>query len=122
VVERECLQGDTRTVERRYFINSIPATADRFARAVRGHWGVENPLHWRLDVVFGDDASRIRKGNAPAIMTSIRHLCMNLFESEASSMSLAKKRRKAAWTDDSAPRSYFHEDFNAVALLSSLIY
>ena len=100
MVERECLQGDTRTVERRYFINSIPAKADRFARAVRGHWGVENPLHWRLDVVFGDDASRIRKGNGPAIMTSIRHLCMNLFESESSSMSLAKKRRKAAWNDD----------------------
>ncbi len=42
------------------------------------------------------DASHIRKGNGPAIMTSIRHLCMNLFESESSSMSLAKKRRKAA--------------------------
>jgi predicted transposase YbfD/YdcC len=100
MVERECLQGDTRTFERRYFINSIPAQAKPFAHAVRGHWGVENPLHWRLDVVLGDDASRIRKGNGPAIMTSIRHLCMNLFEQESSSMSLAKKRRKAAWNDD----------------------
>lgn len=99
-VERECLQGDTRTVEQRYFINSIPAQAKPFAVAVRGHWGVDNPLHWRLDVVFGDDASRIRKGHGPAIMTSIRHLCMNLFEREASSMSLAKKRRKAAWNDN----------------------
>ena len=67
---------------------------------MRGHWGIENPLHWRLDVVLGDDASRIRKGNAPAIMTSIRHLCMNLFERASSSLSLAKKRRKAAWNDD----------------------
>ena len=100
MVERECLQEDTRTVEQRYFINSIPAQAKPFAHAVRGHWGVENPLHWRLDVVLGDDASRIRKGHGPAIMTSIRHLCMNLFEREASSMSLAKKRRKAAWNDD----------------------
>ncbi len=100
MVERECLQGDTRTVEQRYFINSIPAQAKPFAQAVRGHWGVENPLHWRLDVILGDDASRIRKGNGPAIMTSIRHLCMNLFECENSSMSLAKKRRKAAWSDD----------------------
>jgi predicted transposase YbfD/YdcC len=100
MVERECLQGDTRTVERRYFINSIPAQAKPFAHAVRAHWGVENPLHWRLDVVFGDDASRIRKGNGPAIMTSIRHLCMNLFEKEPSTLSLAKKRRKAAWNDD----------------------
>ncbi len=67
---------------------------------MRGHWGVENSLHWRLDVVFGEDASRIRKGNAPAIMTSIRHLCMNLFELESSSLRLSKKRRKAAWNDD----------------------
>lgn len=99
MVERECFRGDARTVERRYFINSIRAQAKPFANAVRGHWGVENPLHWRLDVVFGDDASRIRKGAGPAIMTSIRHLCMNLFEQDASSMSLAKKRRKAAWND-----------------------
>lgn len=100
MVERECQQGDTHSIERRYFINSIPAQAKPFSRAVRGHWGVENPLHWRLGVVLGDDASRIRKGNGPAIMTSIRHLCMNLFERESSSLSLAKKRRKVAWNDD----------------------
>ena len=100
MVERECHQGGTRTVERRYFLSSIAAQAQPFAHAVRGHWGVENPLHWRLDVILGDDASRIRKGHAPAIMTSIRHLCMNLFEQESSAMSLAKKRRKAAWNDD----------------------
>ena len=101
MVERECWQGEEKaTIERRYFINSIEAKAKNFAKAVRGHWGVENPLHWRLDVVLGDDASRIRKGNGPAIMTSLRHLCMNLFECEGSSISLAKKRRKAAWDDD----------------------
>jgi predicted transposase YbfD/YdcC len=99
-VERECQQGDTRTLERRYFINSIAAQAKPFAQAVRGHWGVENILHWQLDVVFGEDASRIRKSNGPAMMTTIRHLCMNLFEREPSAMSLAKKRRKDAWNDD----------------------
>jgi hypothetical protein len=61
MVERECQIGDWRTAERRVFINSIPADAKRFAHAVRGHWGIENRLHWRLDVVFDDDASRIRK-------------------------------------------------------------
>jgi len=91
MVERECLEADVKSIERHYFINSIPADTKRFANAVRGHWGVENPLHWRLDVVFGDDASRIRKGNAAAIMTSVRHLCMNLFQQEPSSLSLAKK-------------------------------
>jgi len=100
MVERECWQGDKKTIEKRFFINSITANAKQFAQAVRGHWGIENPLHWRLDVVFGDDASRIRKGNGPAIMTSIRHLCLNLFERESSPLSMAKKRRKAAWNDD----------------------
>ncbi len=100
MVERRCWVGDTETVERRFFITSIPADARRFAHAVRGHWGVENRLHWRLDVVFSEDASRIRKGNAPAIMTSIRHLCMNLFEHESSSLRLSQKRRKAAWNDN----------------------
>ncbi|MBK1720398.1 ISAs1 family transposase [Thiocystis violacea] len=100
MVERHCTIGTTETVERRYFINSIPAQAARFANAVRGHWGVENRLHWRLDVIFGDDASRLRKGNAPAIMTTIRHLCLNLFEQEPSKLRLSQKRRKAAWNDD----------------------
>ncbi len=100
MVERECWQGDKKTIEKRFFINSIAADAKKFSLAVRGHWGVENPLHWRLDVVFGDDASRIRKDNGPAIMTSMRHLSLNLFEREPSSLSMAKKRRKAAWSDD----------------------
>lgn len=52
MVERECVQADTRSVERRYFISSIAAQAKGFAHAVQGHWGVENPLHWRLDVYW----------------------------------------------------------------------
>ena len=67
---------------------------------MRGHWRVENSLHWQRDVVYDEDANRIRKGNVPAIMTSIRHLCMDLFEQEPSSMRLSNKRRKAAWNDD----------------------
>jgi predicted transposase YbfD/YdcC len=100
MVERHCTIGTTATVERRYFTNSIAARAKPFANAVRGHWGVENRLHWRLDVIFGEDASRIRKGNAPAIMTAIRHLSMNLLEQERSRLRLSQKRRKAAWDDD----------------------
>lgn len=100
MVERECTQGDKVTVEQRLFISSIPADAKRFAKAVRGHWGIENVLHWRLDVTLSEDASRIRKGNGPAMMTCIRHLCVNLFEREGSKLSLPKKQNKAAWEDD----------------------
>lgn len=100
MVERECWIAERHSLERRFFINSIPAQAGRFAEAVRGHWGVENLLHWRLDVVFREDANRIRKGNAPAILTSLRHLCMNLLEREPSKLGMSKKRRKATWNDD----------------------
>jgi len=100
MVERECEQGDKLSIERRYFINSIAADAKQFAHAVRGHWGIENGLHWRMDVVLNDDASRIRKGNAPAIMTTIRHMCLNLFQNESSKLSIKRKRLKAAWDDD----------------------
>ena len=100
MVERDCIQGEKHTIERRYFICSINEDAKLFAKAVREHWGVENPLHWRLDVIMGDDASRIKKDNGATIMTSLRHLCMNLFEGEPSSLSLAKKKRKASWNDN----------------------
>ncbi len=86
MVEHECLVGSIKTIERRYFINSIAANA------MRRHWGVENMLHWWLDVAFGDDASRVWKGYVAAIMTSIRHLCMNLFQQESSSLSLARSK------------------------------
>lgn len=100
MVEREYQEGGKQIKEKRYFINSIPAAAKTFAHAVRGHWGIENHLHWRMDVLLREDASRIRKGNAPAIMTSIRHLVLNLFQKETSKLSLAKKRRLAAWEGD----------------------
>ncbi|MGB5832100.1 MAG: hypothetical protein WBG92_08935 [Thiohalocapsa sp.] len=91
--------------------NAIGADAKRFARAVRGHWGVENSLHWRIDVVLNEDVSRIRKGNVPAIMTSIRQLCMNLFEQEPFALRLSQKRRKAAWNDDYRAKVLFGRRF-----------
>ncbi len=100
MVEREVEEGEKRSIERRYFINSIAADAKQFAHAVRAHWGIENCLHWRMDVVLQEDASRIRKGNAAAIMTTIRHLCLNLFQKESSKLSIKRKRLKAAWDDD----------------------
>jgi len=100
MVERTCEIGEKLSVERRFFLCSIPADANLFARAVRSHWGIENTLHWRMDVVFKGDASRIRKGTAPAIMTSIRHVCINLFQREASKLSFNMKRLLAAWDDN----------------------
>jgi predicted transposase YbfD/YdcC len=99
MVQRECTIGDKTTLETRYFINSIKPDAKAFAHAVRSHWGVENSLHWCLDVTFREDDSRIRTGNAPAIMSTLRHICLNLLQKESSKMSINKKRLKAAWND-----------------------
>ena len=101
MVERLCsIGGGDQSVERHFFLSSIAAEATRFASAVRGRWGVENRLHWRLDVVFSEDARRIGTGNASALLTPIRRLCLSLFECEPSSLRLSQKRRKAAWNDD----------------------
>ncbi len=101
MVERECITAGKTSLEQRYFINSIAADGKRFAHAVRAHWGVENCLHWRLDVVMREDDSRIRMGNAPAILAMARHLSLNLFEKfTAKKLSLKQKRFKAALSDD----------------------
>ena len=100
LVERECIYGKKISLERRYFISSMAADANRFAHAVRAHWGIENRLHWRLDVVMREDDCRIRKDNSPAILAMLRHMSLNLFEKTPSKLSLKQKRFKAALSDD----------------------
>lgn len=100
MVERECTQGGKISREQRYFINSIAADAKPFAHAVRSHWGIENRLHWRLDVVMREDECRIRKDNSPAILAMLRHMSLNLFEKTHVKLSLKQKRFKAALSDD----------------------
>jgi predicted transposase YbfD/YdcC len=60
------------------YISSLMATASEFASGIRGHWEIENRLHWVKDVVFKEDASTIRKGNAPANLSIIRTIAMNI--------------------------------------------
>jgi predicted transposase YbfD/YdcC len=67
-----------RTVERRYYLSSLAADIKRFAKAVRGHWSIENQLHWVLDVVFGEDQARARTGQAAENLAAMRRLALNL--------------------------------------------
>ncbi len=64
--------------ERRYYLCSAKLDAETFARVVRSHWGIENRLHWVLDVVFRDDLARLRTGHGPANMAVVKHMALNL--------------------------------------------
>ena len=94
--ERHC-RGKIST-ESRYFITSID-DVEAFREAVRSHWGIENELHWRMDVTFREDESRIRRGNAPHNLGVIRHVAVNLLKREPSKLSVRKKRLRAALND-----------------------
>jgi predicted transposase YbfD/YdcC len=84
--------------ERRYFLASLPRNAARFARAVRSHWGVENQLHWVLDVQFGEDQCRARTGNAAENLASLRRLALNLPKCETTKKrGIRGKQKNAEW-------------------------
>ena len=91
------LKGVT-TTEQRYFISSLPPTARRVMQAARAHWGIENGLHWVLDVTFREDASRLRQDNAPQNMATLRHIALNILKRNTTrKASLKRKRQMAAW-------------------------
>jgi predicted transposase YbfD/YdcC len=84
----------------RYYIASRALTAAAAADAVRGHWGIENRLHWVLDVVFRDDQSRLRTGHGARNMAVVRHFAINLVRAVADKKSLKLRRKVAGWSDD----------------------
>jgi predicted transposase YbfD/YdcC len=81
----------------RYFISSARLGAKQAAAAVRGHWMIENALHWTLDVVFNDDQSRLRKGHGAHNMAVIRHFAINLVRALSDKRSIKRRRKVAGW-------------------------
>jgi predicted transposase YbfD/YdcC len=78
VIESErCIAGKT-AIERRFYISSLPADAERLGQAIRAHWSVENRLHWCMDVAFADDQMRVRTGHAAHNLAILKHLTLNL--------------------------------------------
>jgi predicted transposase YbfD/YdcC len=91
------IDGQT-SIERRYYLSSLPLDVNLFARAVRGHWGVENKLHWVMDVCFGEDQSRARAGYAAENLATLRRLALNLLKREKTKRRGIKgKQLNAGW-------------------------
>lgn len=84
-----------------YYLSSLPPKVKTFAQAVRGHWGIENRLHWSLDVTFAEDQSRVRKGHGAVNLGMIRRLALSILQQDTSSKdSLRGKRLTAGWNDE----------------------
>ena len=99
-------------VESRYYLLSLPLVATRFAQAVRSHWGIENQLHWILDVGFREDDSRSIRGYSGENLSVIRHIAVNLISQEKSAKGgTHAKRLKAGWDDDYLLKILSHSSF-----------
>ena len=97
----DTLRAGKQTSEVRYYILSRKLSAKNFAGAVRGHWSIENQLHWQLDVTFGEDQSRIRKGHADANFSILRRAALSLLKNNHTlKVGVKNKRLAAGWDDD----------------------
>jgi predicted transposase YbfD/YdcC len=101
LVRAERRIGEGRTSEERYYLLSRPLAAAVFGEAVRSHWGIENQVHWVLDVTFHEDQSRIRAGHAAENFAVLRHIALNLLrQATVKRRSIKGRRLKAAWDTD----------------------
>lgn len=101
MVQRQREVGGQASVETHYYISSLPADPDRFARSVRSHWEIENSVHWVLDVGFREDESRVRTDHAPENLSTLRRLALNLIRHEKTAkLGVKNKRLKAGWDEN----------------------
>ena len=100
VAEAERSRNGETTIERRYYIVSLPSDAKLFCTAVRSHWQIENVVHWVLDIAFREDECRIRMEHGPENFAVLRHIALNLLRQEATFKgSIKSKRHRAGWND-----------------------
>jgi predicted transposase YbfD/YdcC len=101
MVEAQRGLGEQVSTERRYYIMSLSGDARAFGAAVRSHWGVENGLHWVLDIAFQEDQSRMRKDHSQQNFVVLRHMALNLLKHEQTAKcGIKAKRLKAGWSED----------------------
>ena len=97
---REPAAGGAESVERRYFLSSLPADATRLLAVARGHWAIENNLHWMLDVHFDEDRCRVRKDHGPLNVATLRRVALSLAKRDTASKQSVRRRLKCAGWDD----------------------
>ena len=102
MVRRRRILWNRETEQVCYYITSLDANAISLAKAIRSHWGIENSLHWVLDMTFKEDRSRIRMGHGPENMSLLRRLCVNLIKRDQTKGSINIKRYRAAMNNDYA--------------------
>lgn len=95
-----CLRDGKETCDVRYFISSLALGVKEFARAVRGHWGIENGCHWILDMVYREDESRIREERLRESFAWLNRFTLSLLKQHPAKTSIAMKRRSCAWNDE----------------------
>ena len=100
VVVSECLRDGKEVIEKRCFISSLKPSMKIFARAVRGHWGVENGCHLILDVIYREDESRIREGNLRENFAWLNRSTLLLLKQHPDKASVAMQRRSCGWNDE----------------------
>jgi len=100
VAIRVSKEGDKVTREARYFISSLRLGVKRFAAGIRGHWGIENTLHWCLDVTFREDESRLRDRHAADNVAWLKRFAISLLKQCTDKESIAMRRRMAGWNTD----------------------
>jgi len=100
MVESERTVDGQTSRQKRYYISSLAGQAEQIGKAIRGHWSIENSLHWVLDVAFGEDQSRIRKDHAPENMAILRHIALNLLKHDKTEkVGVKSKRLNAGWNE-----------------------
>jgi predicted transposase YbfD/YdcC len=100
VVTSRCLRGGKEAVEVRYYISSLAVDVKQFARAVRGHWSIENVCHWSLDMTFREDESRTREKALRENFAWLNRFVLSLLKQHPGRQSLVMKRRSCGWNDD----------------------
>ena len=100
-VKRRRQKEDEVTTETHYYISSLVNDAESLLQAIRSHWGIENSLHWVLDVAMGEDDSRVRRGYGPQNLGLLRRLALSLLkQEETAKVGIKAKQRKAGWDED----------------------